>query len=115
MSSESKRPSLLSTAMMGLFGAAVVFAAGSKAKGEESSAADHEKMRTAIEACFTETGVSKPEKPKKGEKPSEEEREKMEENRKKLEECMASKGLSMPKPPRGKGGGSQGGSSDESS
>lgn len=53
------------------------------------SEADREKMRAAMDACFSETGISKP---AQGQRPSEADRQA-------LDTCLASKGISRPPGP----------------
>lgn len=95
---KSKKQNLISAMLMGLFGAAVIFAAGSRAHGEPPTAEDREKFHAAMEACVSETGVSKPEQ---GQRPSVEDRQK-------IDSCLASKGIEKPPRPPGKGGRPQG-------
>ena len=58
---------------------------------------DHEAFKAALDACATETGVSKPER---GVRPSQEDMEKM-------DACLSAKGIEKPARPQGsrEGGG----------
>lgn len=90
-----KKQGFVSTLLMGVFGAAVCVAASPKAFGERPSPEDREKFHTAMEACRTETGVTKP---VKGSRPSEADRAK-------IDACLTGKGIVKPAGrPHGPGG-----------
>jgi hypothetical protein len=72
---------------MGFFVAAIVAAGASNAHGEEAAKPDREKFHAALKACASENGV----KHIPGQRPSEDER-------KKMDACLASKGITPPPP-----------------
>ena len=55
-----------------------------------------EEEMQAIKACEQELGIERPARPKRGQRPSEEEHEKMKANMDKIKACLSEKGIELP-------------------